>query len=274
MAFVFALSDIHGYSSPLNEALSLVDLSGNDEDKLIFCGDYIDYGEDSCNVIYKIKELTETYPTKVNAIMGNHEYMFLEFLNAADMDIWNVEWLGTESYFATINTFISEITKEKIEHLKAKLKYHDYLFRVAKLIKKDILDNHIQLVKWIKKLPFYYETESQIFVHAGIDEEAEEYWMHGTPDEYFVSKYPASFGMFYKDIIAGHISTSSLAKDKDFHGVYWDGKSHFFIDGETKKSRTIPLLKYDTITQSYTSFKKQISEGENVKWEEYVIKQG
>lgn len=52
MAFVFALSDIHGYSSPLNEALSLVDLSGNDEDKLILCGDYIDYGEDSCNVIY------------------------------------------------------------------------------------------------------------------------------------------------------------------------------------------------------------------------------
>lgn len=194
----------------------------------------------------------------------------MEFLNAADMDIWNVEWLGTESYFATINTFISEITKEKIEHLKAKLKYHDYLFRVAKLIKKDILDNHIQLVKWIKKLPFYYETESQIFVHAGIDEEAEEYWMYGTPDDYFVSKYPASFGMFYKDIIAGHISTSSLAKDKDFNSVYWDGKSHFFIDGNTNESGNIPLLKYDTLTKKYSSFKKKIDEDN--KWEEYVIK--
>lgn len=69
------------------------------------------------------------------------------------------------------------------------------------------------------------------------------YWMYGTPEDYFVSKYPATFDKFCKDIIAGHISTSSLAKDKDFQSVYWDGKSHFFIDGETNVSSNIPLLK-------------------------------
>lgn len=54
--------------------------------------------------------------------------------------------------------------------------------------------------------------------------------MYGTPEDYFLSKYPATFGEFYKDIIAGHISTSSLVKDKYFHFIYWDGKNHFIID--------------------------------------------
>jgi len=274
MAYIHAISDIHGHSKSLEEVLSLVDLSSDENNKLIFCGDYIDYGKDSCNVLYMIKELTEIYPNQVIAIMGNHEYMFLEFLNADDRDIWNIEWLGADRDFSTSNTFISSLTKEKIDELKAKLGYHDYLFHVAKLIKKDILNNHIQLVKWLNNLPFYYEEDSQIFVHAGIDEEAGEYWMHGASEDYFVSKYPATFGEFYKDIIAGHISTSSLAKNKDFHRVYWDGKSHFFIDGETNVSRTIPLLKYDTVTKKYFSFKKKIDKDKNVKWEEYLIKKG
>ncbi|MNW33696.1 hypothetical protein D3C74_106620 [compost metagenome] len=49
-----------------------------------------------------------------------------------------------------------------------------------------------------------------------------------------MSKFPATYGKFHKDIIADHISTSSLAKDNKFHNVYWDGKSHFYIDGGNK----------------------------------------
>ena len=37
--------------------------------------------------------------------------------------------------------------------------------------------------KWIGSLPVFHETEEQIFVHAGVDEEAEEYWKWGTGDE-------------------------------------------------------------------------------------------
>lgn len=271
MAYIFAISDIHGFSEPLNEGLSLIDLSSNEDNKLIFCGDYIDYGTDSCNVLYKIKELTETYPEQVIAIMGNHEYMFLEFLNADDRDIWNIEWLGADREFSTSNTFISSFTKEKISNLKAKLGYHNFLFDAAKLIKKDILNNHVQLFKWLKNLPFFYETDKQILVHAGIDEEAEEYWMYGTSEDYFVSKYPATFGEFYKDIIAGHISTSSLAKDKDFHSVYCDGKNHYYIDGEVNKSKNIPVLKYDSDTGKYSSFKKIKQYDKKYIWKEYVI---
>ncbi|RKJ57616.1 Ser/Thr protein phosphatase, partial [Butyricicoccus sp. 1XD8-22] len=178
----------------------------------------------------------------------------------------------TDNDFSTVNTFIAKSSKEKIEQIKTELGYHDSLFRAAKIIKKDILANHIELIRWLISLPLNYETETQIFVHAGIDEEAVEFWKHGTPDEYFVSKFPATFGKFHKDIIAGHISTSFLAKDKDFHDIFWDGKSHFFIDGETNVSGTIPLLKYNTVTKKCTSFIKRVDDDGTVTWEEYSIK--
>ena len=39
-----------------------------------------------------------------------------------------------------------------------------------------ILSNYEKLILWIEQMPSYFETENQIFVHAGVDEEAGEYW--------------------------------------------------------------------------------------------------
>ncbi|NMA84058.1 MAG: serine/threonine protein phosphatase, partial [Epulopiscium sp.] len=111
--------------------------------------------------------------------------------------------------------------------------------------------NHKELIKWLKNLPLYYETEKQIFVHAGIDEEAEDWWQHGTTEEIFTSKYPPSFGKFYKDIIAGHIATNSLKDEEGFHGVYFDGENHYYIDGTVEVSGCIPLLIYDDLKEKY-----------------------
>lgn len=251
MAFIYAMSDIHGFYDLMQKNLDLIDFSDR-ETKLILCGDYIDYGSDSCKVLYKIKELIDSFPSQVVAIMGNHEAMFLDFLKAKDNDIWNIEWLSADTDFSTVNTFLLTSSKEKIKQLKTEMSYPDFLFPTAKIIQKDILTNHAELIGWLENLPFYYETETQIFVHAGIDEEAEEYWKYGTSNDYFVSKYPATFGKFYKDIIAGHVGTHSLAKDKNFHGVFWDRFSHYYIDGTVKVSGEIPLLLFDTYEKKYT----------------------
>lgn len=272
MSMWFALSDIHGYLQPLEEALSLVDLESDKENKLLVLGDLIDYGNNSCKVLYKIKKLTEDYPNQIITLMGNHEYDFLEFLNAKDNDIWNVEWLGADKDFATVNSFISVYSKEKISQLNIdKDDYHDYFFRASTIIKDDILTNHKGLVRWLKDLPLFFEGEHNIWVHAGIDEEAEEYWKLGTSDEYFLSKFPATFGKFHKDIVAGHISTSSLKKDKNFQGVFWDGMSHYYIDGSVHLNKTIPVLKYDTVSGKYTSYEKIEKDDCSFVWHEYAI---
>jgi serine/threonine protein phosphatase 1 len=106
-------------------------------------------------------------------------------------------------------------------------------------------------IKWMKELRRFYTTKKQIFCHAGVDEEAGDLWEWGTNDYTFTQKYPATFGEFYKDIIAGHIGTATISGDDSFHDIYYDGKSHYYIDGTADKSGVIPVLKYDTDTNLY-----------------------
>lgn len=99
---------------------------------------------------------------------------------------------------------------------------------------------------WIKKLPRFFAIDKLIFVHAGIDEEAMDLWKWGTEEHIFTEKYPAQLGYFEEGtIIAGHIYTHEIAKDPSFHDIYYDGESHYFLDGAVHISGKIPVLKID-----------------------------
>ena len=101
----------------------------------------------------------------------------------------------------------------------------------------------------------YYETDTQIFVHAGVDEdipEEEIQWCTlGTPDYVMTGKYPPSIGHFYKDIIAGHVAASHLARDFRFRDIFYDGESHYYIDGSAAKFGRILCLAYDEKPEKY-----------------------
>ena len=110
--------------------------------------------------------------------------------------------------------------------------------------------NDSDYIWWIKKLPLYYETQNQIFCHAGIDETLGEKW-RDSGTKYFLWYSSHKKGSFYMDVIAGHISTSDIAGISDFHEIYFDGQSHYYIDGCTQKSGTIPVLLFDTDENKY-----------------------
>lgn len=257
MSKIYAMSDIHGFYDLFIENLEKVDLR-DESNKLILCGDYIDYGPASCQVLYKIKDLMEAHPDQVIVLKGNHETMFLDFVLADDNDIWNVEWLDVNKDFITLDSFISQECKNKAKGVKRDKGHYANLFELAKIVKADIMHHHKKLIAWLDELPLHYETDRQIFVHAGINEEAGELWPYKTEDKDFLMKFPASYGSFYKDIIAGHIGTSILAMDKDFNGIFWDGESHYFIDGSVEKSGLIPILEYDCETGEYTALNTSI----------------
>lgn len=107
---------------------------------------------------------------------------------------------------------------------------------------------------WLRKLPVYFETPTQIFVHAGVDEEAGDEWKWASEDWYFYSKYPAATGSFCKDVIAGHVGTFELCGE---NRVFWDGASHYYVDGSTEESGVVPVLCYDDATNVYTTFERE-----------------
>lgn len=116
---------------------------------------------------------------------------------------------------------------------------------------EDIDDEKYML--WMQHLRRYYATEKQIFVHAGIDEDAGDMWEWGTDDYTFTEKYPAEIGKFSEDmvIIAGHVGTACIAGEPRFHDIYWDGQSHYYIDGTVLESGEVPVLMVDTDTDRY-----------------------
>jgi predicted MPP superfamily phosphohydrolase len=49
----------------------------DDKSTLVFMGDYVDKGPTSKHTVEFVKNLTTAFPTKVTAILGNHELELL-----------------------------------------------------------------------------------------------------------------------------------------------------------------------------------------------------
>lgn len=240
MAKLFSISDIHGHLDEFLSALSKVDLSDKNN-RLILIGDYIDNGPQSFQVISKIIELEELYPNQIITLLGNHEEWFYD---------WLILEKPTSSAFSeTIKSFFSP---EELNYI-LKSNVNNFEAGVRNEIKNNIKFN--PFINWFKKRyrdKRYYETDTQIFVHAGIDEEAGKLWKYLTSSEMFTNKFPTTTGGFFKDIVSGHIASWEVAKDKTYQGkIYFDGKNHYFIDGDVFHSKTIPVICYDTVTKSY-----------------------
>lgn len=260
MPKIFCISDIHGHLAELEEALGRIKEKASEGDRLILLGDYIDQGPDSGGVLRRVFDLQKTYgPERVVILRGNHEESLLEWVDtytgpgAGEPDEYGMlpwsDWLDGNEDFQTLRTLIAESQFVFFRQIMPALSEESLNITAAKMV----LESNRELIRWLREIPYFYETETQIFVHAGIDEEAGEDWQWGTPESTFVGKFPATFGPFPKDIIAGHIGTASLSGDQDFHDIYWDGVSHYYIDGTVHVSKRLPVLMYDGETGKYTS---------------------
>lgn len=239
---IYAISDIHGYYDKLIKVLSKVDLEC--DNRLIFLGDYIDYGKDSFKVLDHIHNLEKRYgKEKVIVLRGNHEDAFITWINEykvmntsrmRDVLMYN-DWFRNEleTGAKTFRTFVTPQEMDRLNEMAQTGSSYEINFTAVKLL----LSKHKALISWLSRLPCYYETDKCIFVHAGIDEEADDLWAVGTLKEMFLYKYPPSVGSFYKYIIAGHIGTDNekLANDPLFHDIFYDGQSHIYIDGSVYK---------------------------------------
>lgn len=212
---IFSMADIHGCIDEFEIALSIIleDIS-NGKAKLVLLGDYVHGGCGNAKVLDRIIDLQNRFGTdRIIALLGNHDEMVL-----------NGE--------ATIHNDSVYAHAEECE---------------------DGSDND-KYIGWLSALPRYYVEGNTIFVHAGIDEEAGDMWELGTAEEIFTSKYLAETGKIEginMKVVAGHIGTAVISGDKSFHDIYFDGESHYYIDGTVLESGVIPVLMVDTKDDKY-----------------------
>ncbi len=57
------------------------------------------------------------------------------------------------------------------------------------------------------------------------------------------------------DIIAGHTGTQTISGIPGYHDVYYDGMSHFYIDGSVCDGGRLPVLVVDPDTCTYYELK-------------------
>ena len=125
------------------------------EDTVVFLGDYIDRGPDSAGVVAWVREFTARSPAKVIALRGNHEDAWLQVVDQGWPEFVFPRGNGC---LETLRSFIGgelpdedEVpTSEELEEMFA-----------AKFLPADV-------VAWMREMPFFYEDEHAIYVHAGI----------------------------------------------------------------------------------------------------------
>lgn len=204
----YAISDIHGCDKLLREALTKIDLC-DAQNKIVFLGDYIDRGPDSCQVLQRLYQLQKSYPEQISVLRGNHEELFLRYLkNGEGLAVWG-DWNGN-----TVKSFLRGTRYEK------RVIFHSYFYDretqhpVDQEIRSFILHNYKELIRWLENLPCFYETEDQIFVHAGIDLTLKD-WKE-TPESQILWQPPdlKRVNQTGKSLVVGHTVTRKLNPDK------------------------------------------------------------
>ena len=76
---IVAVGDIHGMLFKLESLLDALPISWG-SDLVIFLGDYIDRGPDPRGVVERLLELKREFGQNIRCLLGNHEYMFLNYL--------------------------------------------------------------------------------------------------------------------------------------------------------------------------------------------------
>jgi serine/threonine protein phosphatase 1 len=164
----YAIADLHGRYDLLDKCLSIIGNINDKERKIITLGDYVDRGPESKQIIDRLMKEQADQPETFICLQGNHEAMMVEsIVQKLDPEWWIGNGGGSTllSYGHPDVRFLSEV----------KYSY--------------VPEDHI---KWLASLPHFYETEKQVFVHAGVpaddldlidqDKEQMEWMLYGKND--------------------------------------------------------------------------------------------
>lgn len=146
----FATGDIHGdLQALLRVEAQLPPL--DEGDTLVFLGDYLDRGPCSAQVVDHLRSLHRRTPARVVTLRGNHEDAWLRVIDEGWPEFVVPPGHGCrdamESYVGKLTSPLEDVLMEA-------------------LLTGSFFPNDV--VEWMRQLPYYYEDEHAIYVHAGL----------------------------------------------------------------------------------------------------------
>lgn len=150
----FAIGDIHGETAHLFKLLSCFPALDSG-DTIVFLGDYLDRGPGSAQVIDYLRKLPTSTPAKVVALRGNHEDAWLRVIERG----WN-EFVGPpgNGCLAAMRSFTGDPYPREGELPR---KDEELLLQTGGFFPTEVVD-------WLQSLPYWYEDDHAIYVHAGL----------------------------------------------------------------------------------------------------------
>lgn len=157
----YACSDIHGNYDAWIRALDKSEINLEKGDNLVILGDLIDRGNKSYECVTFALEMINAYPGQVSYLMGNHEKMFLDFVNVKhkstldgylDLLLNGQTWLGNGGT-QTVRSFLGGFPEGYID--------------MHELFNRHFSD----LIGELNQLPYYKidENNNCVYVHAGFE---------------------------------------------------------------------------------------------------------
>lgn len=150
----YAVGDIHGCHDLLNRLFELIDADdehrGEADTRLIFLGDYIDRGSQSCRVVELMMKLDTG--DNVVCLMGNHEETLMLVADGNRRAATQFHKMGGRETLLSYG-----VTAQDYDNADAA--------GVVDLVRSAVPADHIQ---WIRNLPSFHKVGDYLFVHAGI----------------------------------------------------------------------------------------------------------
>lgn len=211
---IYAVGDIHGCYAQLTALIEAIvadiaKLRNEQPVSIVFCGDYVDRGPESLKVLAALVWMARQAPVEVVFLRGNHEAMFLEFLETPDRAL---PWLNRDGARTLASYGVVAAADEDC-------------FRLRDRLLDAMPAAHLE---FLRGLPVRISCGDYVFVHAGLrpgvalarQDEQDCLWIG---DEFLSSDHA-----FEKVVVHGHSWTSDTPQVTDHRigidtGVYATG---------------------------------------------------
>lgn len=154
---IYAVGDIHGHRAQLDAVIDRIEADGGAEAQVVFLGDYVDRGPDSCGVLDRLIA-GQRDGRRWTCLTGNHDRMFHDFLTDGTVDFdevksglpWTDRRLGG---LATLASYGVDANPERD------------LSELWSEAREAVPQAHRA---FLRDLPLYHDQDGLLFVHAGI----------------------------------------------------------------------------------------------------------